>query len=449
MIPLSSIPISRPSSSIVTNSFLSKFSQSQNENAIKLLSQTQLSLSGLHILSIARSLEILQKNFKFNQSNNDEFKSLLTLLLYAVKTQQLKKSQIQKIQNDLTNLQQMESNIKSKSIFSNAQRKQLHIQLKCYQYTSHNQKIPPELVQCSKGFAYSPAKGDRPDQWTSNPPQVQRVNHLLAADSYATAVRRYNEKHPSHPLPSVDPALLLAETELSRMSLRPLSAQQVITEQNAIAERQIAARIAACEAQIAKYESTGQTFPNYIIREKQTLNLLSLQRRVRASVLKAIPPEVISSGTFRSKREIERENLKRNRQQQKETAAFEREQKRIRREFCQSVSSHANEFLRVHRNNRSQAKKIAEQIIKERAEVMLSKQAQEAKAERDRIMALKANDEEAYFRLLKDAKNERLKKLIKETDRYMNVRCIVSNTVLLRNRVKCTDANVLVGIANF
>lgn len=114
----------------------------------------------------------------------------------------------------------------------------------------------------------------------------------------------------------------------------------------------------------------------------------------------------------------------------RETRAIEKEERRrhadheeLRRRkqlsFCKSIAAHRDEVHKWNRARRNDAAKCARackqhfEALSHRAEV------EESKAERRRLHALRANDMEAYSKLVEETKNERLKFLLEQTDNYI------------------------------
>lgn len=90
-----------------------------------------------------------------------------------------------------------------------------------------------------------------------------------------------------------------------------------------------------------------------------------------------------------------------------------------RKGYLSSVLMHSRNFYEMHSQRSQIKKKLNRQIIKyyinkEKREQMLRE-----KAERDRINALKRNDEAEYLKLVEQAKNKRLLLLLEQTDAYL------------------------------
>ncbi|KAJ8599552.1 hypothetical protein CTAYLR_007117 [Chrysophaeum taylorii] len=114
----------------------------------------------------------------------------------------------------------------------------------------------------------------------------------------------------------------------------------------------------------------------------------------------------------------------------RETRALEKDERRRHAEhdewrrrrhaaFCRALVNHRDDFFKRNKQRRNDAAKCARackahfEAIFHRAEV------EESKAGRRRLQALRANDMEAYTKLVEETKNERLKFLLEQTDNYI------------------------------
>jgi len=90
------------------------------------------------------------------------------------------------------------------------------------------------------------------------------------------------------------------------------------------------------------------------------------------------------------------------------------------KEFLKAIASHQGDFIRFHRNKRSEVAKMARAVrdFLDRKEKQKERDAE--LVERERLAALKANDMRAYSALLEETKNERLKFLLSKTDEFIN-----------------------------
>jgi hypothetical protein len=99
------------------------------------------------------------------------------------------------------------------------------------------------------------------------------------------------------------------------------------------------------------------------------------------------------------------------------------------KELSKAISSHQTEFFKYHRQRRTEAHRLAKAVRDSLDKEDKKKEKEEDQAERARLAALRANDMDAYSRLLEETKNERLKFLLGKTDE-----CISQISGLLQKR---------------
>ncbi|KAJ1615063.1 brahma-like protein [Cryptosporidium canis] len=94
--------------------------------------------------------------------------------------------------------------------------------------------------------------------------------------------------------------------------------------------------------------------------------------------------------------------------------------KRQRRQFISEVLKHSKRFQDVHRENQRSIRRVCSHVLRHSTNKERRDQNMEQQMQRARLNALRAQDEEAYLRLLHEAKNERLLELVHQTEDYMN-----------------------------
>ncbi len=86
------------------------------------------------------------------------------------------------------------------------------------------------------------------------------------------------------------------------------------------------------------------------------------------------------------------------------------------KELSKAISSHQQEFFRFHKQMKTDAARLARAIRDHANKELSRKEKAGVAAEKARIAALKANDMDAYSKLLEETKNERLKFLMDKTE---------------------------------
>jgi SNF2 family DNA or RNA helicase len=95
----------------------------------------------------------------------------------------------------------------------------------------------------------------------------------------------------------------------------------------------------------------------------------------------------------------------------------------VHQRFLHDLLLHRQQFVDFHRRKRDTIRRVGHAVVRRVAAASLgapvTAETAEARLQRERIAALKAQDEEAYLRLLAESKNERLNELIRQTEEYM------------------------------
>jgi hypothetical protein len=90
------------------------------------------------------------------------------------------------------------------------------------------------------------------------------------------------------------------------------------------------------------------------------------------------------------------------------------------KELSKAISSHQQEFFKFHKAKRADASKLARSIRDIFTKDTKKKEKDTTAAEKARLAALKANDMDAYSKLLEETKNERLQFLMDKTERHFS-----------------------------
>jgi ATP-dependent helicase STH1/SNF2 len=107
------------------------------------------------------------------------------------------------------------------------------------------------------------------------------------------------------------------------------------------------------------------------------------------------------------------------------------------KELSKNILSHQQEFVKFHRNRRAEAARLAKAVRDSLEKIEKVKGKTVDQAERARLAALRANDMDAYSKLLEETKNHRLKYLLDKTDD-----CISQIATLLQKRSGADDVAI-------
>ncbi|CAI9299634.1 unnamed protein product [Lactuca saligna] len=183
-------------------------------------------------------------------------------------------------------------------------------------------------------------------------------------------------------------------------------------------------RISVCVEKLKETVSSSEDISakTKSVIELKKLELLNLQRRLRNDILndffRPISNEMDRLKSIKKHR-IGRRSKQLERYEQK---MKEERQKRIRerqKDFFGELESHKERLEDLHKYRRERAKgfnKYVREFHKRKERLYREKI---DRIQREKINLLKINDVEGYLRMVKDAKSDRVKQLLKETEKYL------------------------------
>ena len=369
-----------------------------------LVSHTSLfALSGQQCVAIARSLLTLSS---LGYSADPRYLDLLALFHFVCKLH-LHATQ-QRLRHHQLNVAMDRDVRRSTGLFSPAQYQQLLVHIRALSYAVNGHKIPENVEQTVKGFTYDKEKGQQPNAWTANHKQKDMVREITGR--------------------MADPCTSLVDVLSQKLQFPPLPPAWLAEERHKLVARQMAARVQQLNEQLERKDLSTTAVSQsarkrelriQLLLEKKQLELVELQRKVRLNVLASMPADKLQAG-WRSKKDIDLEHKKRDRARKILRTREEKEGRKARKQYLTAVLNHSRDFSSWHREKRRVAKRNGDSVLKELEEIEKKKLNENKIAEKERLAALKENNEEEYIRLLKKAKNERLLTLIRQTDQYMH-----------------------------
>lgn len=201
---------------------------------------------------------------------------------------------------------------------------------------------------------------------------------------------------------------------------------QLVRERERLFEQRRSEKMALLEAQLAAASaSDDRPTRDRLALELKGLRLAGQQRRLREMVLRVSHASQVLDG--RTDRSAYRRNKKQSLREARLTEKLERQQRldRSRRdrqahlEYLGGLVSHARDFWTAHRNQQQRRARIVRQVMQHHAAFEREEAKRIEKLSRDRIKALRADDEEGYFRLLDQQKDTRLTHLLRQTDEFL------------------------------
>ena len=328
---------------------------------------------------------------------------------------------------------------------SNEQLKLLKMQVNAFQHLQKNMPVPPqlqELVFPSKQDQKAPAlaesvtaAGKALDRASATPmpgadaqtedkprhkfqtftdPHSLMLKYITYGDH---TQRQYRPMIPSIMPLGVDPERVREEREIM-MYNRMMSRRS---------------ELAKMSANIGGWDTSksGQPTDNAKVKlrhliEYKKLNLLSKQRELRNKIGREMAQsDNLSMTANRSMyRRVKKQSLREARLTEKlekqQRDAVESKERRKHQEFLRSITQHADEIRSSAMQHKNRVQRLGRLMITTHSNIEKEEQKRIERTAKQRLQALKANDEETYLKLLGQAKDSRISHLLKQTDGFLN-----------------------------
>ncbi|KAK9470896.1 SNF2 family N-terminal domain-containing protein [Dipodascopsis tothii] len=160
--------------------------------------------------------------------------------------------------------------------------------------------------------------------------------------------------------------------------------------------------------------------------ELKGLKLLAKQRAMRKQVLQNIAHfnTLVTTGNRFSFRRMKKQSLREARltEQLERQQRMEREKREHQKhvDYLMGVCAHGNEVINSGRIKRSKAQRLGKAVMGFHAHTEREEQRRAERTAKQRLQALKANDEEAYMKLLDQTKDTRITHLLRQTNAFLN-----------------------------
>jgi ATP-dependent helicase STH1/SNF2 len=207
-------------------------------------------------------------------------------------------------------------------------------------------------------------------------------------------------------------------------------------EREAILYNRIVARKSELDklpANIGSWDTTSSTVPVdngkmklKALIEHKMLSLLPKQRQMRATVSREMmqSDNLAMTANRALYRRIKKQSLREARITEKlekqQQDAHESKEKKKHNDFLRSVLSHGNELKTSAANQRTRIQKLGRLMQTTHSNIEKEEQKRIERTAKQRLQALKANDEETYLKLLGQAKDSRISHLLKQTDGFLD-----------------------------
>ncbi|GAA5970650.1 hypothetical protein JCM21900_000285 [Sporobolomyces salmonicolor] len=226
-----------------------------------------------------------------------------------------------------------------------------------------------------------------------------------------------------------------------------LDAQTIIDERNRYLEARVQQRVRELEALPANLgqsdlasldlhldgaaDSTSSSSPlaSAKIRaliELKSLKLLSRQRALRESIITSLSPSTslilpMDRTLFRRTRKQTLRDARMTEQlEKKQKSERERRAKQKHLDHLQEITEHGRNLVAAHRAHQSKFQKLGKALQKFHVDAEREEQKRVERVSKERLKALRADDEEGYLKLIDTAKDTRITHLLRQTDAFLD-----------------------------
>lgn len=162
-----------------------------------------------------------------------------------------------------------------------------------------------------------------------------------------------------------------------------------------------------------------------LLIEMKSLRLVPVQRQLRETVLRvahqlrSVDSYVDRSGMRRGKRQSLREARMTERNEQAQRRERNRKERQSYYDYLNSIIAHYRDLQAKWRLMAQRKARLVKQVMQHHANFEREEQKRQERIQKDRLRALKMDDEEAYLKLLDQEKDTRLTYLLKQTDEFL------------------------------
>jgi ATP-dependent helicase STH1/SNF2 len=199
----------------------------------------------------------------------------------------------------------------------------------------------------------------------------------------------------------------------------------------------VAGEISNDPAVMPSFAGEGESVKIKAYIELKGLKLVEAQRKLRLQVLRTVAQGMLYTGFYckigttlattldRSVyRRMKKQSIRDARQteQIEHTQRVERQtrEKQKSSDYINSILVHGKEMHAFHRTASGKAVKLGQAVLKYAANVEKEEQRRLARISQERMRALKDNDEEAYMKLIDEAKDTRITTILSQTTEYLS-----------------------------
>ncbi|KAF4548129.1 Chromatin structure-remodeling complex subunit snf21-like protein [Elsinoe fawcettii] len=335
-------------------------------------------------------------------------------------------------------------------ILSNDQAQMLRSQIKAFNMLQKNMPVPQDIQEqlfqknksasvsealktANKALEESPAKTSDGGQPAANGIVAVQTKdspaflflqdpHSLYADKLSYARHRFRSQRPY--IPSI---MALGIDPYQARDRRDDRREAILYNRLKAREKELEdlpANIGSWDTRSDVQGDDGKVKINSLIEYKM-IKLLGKQRALR----EAVGREMVQADTLATtaNRNLYRRLKKQNAREARMTEKYEREQrheheskkKKQEHDLLRSAVEHANAVKHAAHERKLRVQKLGRTMLATHSQIEKDEQKRIERTAKQRLQALKANDEETYLKLLGQAKDSRISHLLKQTDGFL------------------------------
>ena len=301
----------------------------------------------------------------------------------------------------------------------------LRCQIMAFRHISKNQQVPPQLQQALTALSPDNKKATNHPQ-----PAVATLPGQMIIDSVI-------DKHQESRSHGVDSAVVepfgqlknVAQYSLQRLIIPSVTPQGIdplalAQERERRIRNRVCFRIAQLEQSPATIDDDSAKVKSLI--ELKSLRLLEKQKKLRADVVSGMQNlSLLQTASSRAdyrrlKKPTLREIKHTEKMERQNRMEREKKQKQKQNEHLTAIIQHGRDMLSERRALSSKQTKLGRAILAWHTNSEKEEQKLKERVAKERIKALKEDDEEAYMKLIDKQKDTRLTHLLQQTNQYLS-----------------------------
>ena len=329
------------------------------------------------------------------EENNLEFQRLVQLLRFYG-----------------TQRNQMQPPLPPDSRLNEQQAGSLRYQIQAYKNISNNQPLPTLLQQAVSDPKF----------------QEKSLNINVAQKIVETSYKKTRPPEPGNPYSYYTRPITAGD--LAQRMLVPAALPTLIDPVDLKMERErlIKERVNNRIRELSELSNTMSNDNNAKLKamiELKSLQLIDKQNQLRAELLQAVSKATtLVTATDRAAfRRMKKQNLREARQTEKTERALRGEKEKRERQkhldYLNSILAHGRDFVSSHRNHLGKLQKLGNAVVRFHTTAIKEEERRLQKHSQERLNALKANDEEAYMKLLDKTKDTRITTILAQTNTFL------------------------------